>query len=897
MMINNKSRKLISYLMVFLVLTCGTVLAKAPSAGTVIKNQASATYKDSAGILQTATSNLVETVIQQVGAFELERTQSRYGVAGQSVYYPHVLTNTGNGDDSFALSTSNLSGDNFDLSDILIYPDENQDGVADNLTAITGTGTLAAGEAFYFVAKATIPSAPIPADGDKGRFSLTGTSAFNNAVSHTNTDEAIVTDKAVIQVTKSMSADSGASGSGPYTVTLTYSNPSDTTASNVTIVDSLPTGMTYAGNGVWSVTGAGTPLTDAGTDAQGTTETITYCAYDAGCPAGVNQVTAVVDSVVAGGSGTISFDVMLAPNLSASTLLNTAQFSYNNSAVDIPEQDTNQVPFQVLNQALVVANGSTTSSVNGQGEDVTVASAGLGSTVSFDNVIWNLGNSTDIFDISMDESGSNFPAGTTFALYHSDGYTPLLDTDNSGTVDTGPLDAGDYFVVVLKAMLPMTATVGNNGNNGFEITKTATSALDPSVSDTVTDRLDEIVGSSVDLTNVAALGGDGVKGVGAGPLGTAQSQLILAPGESGAFKLYVNNTSSVADSFDLTYSKDNPFASGTAPTGWNVAFHEDAGATNCSTLGPVVSNTALIAPGSSKLICANITLPKNADFSGTAVSIYFRAMSPLTQASDIKHDAVYMTAAQSLVLEPDNRAQVEPGSSVVYTHNVHNPGNTVFTSIMLSSTDTLSANGWTTLIYKDIDGDGVLGSADEIISNADLLSGGDTLDPGESKTIFAKVFAPANTPYGATNLTDITAVGTTNAGSSVAITVKAQDMTFVAKSSMNITKQQAPDANCDGDVDAGKNYSFDAFQAQPGSCVLYRLTATNTSAGVANNVRIDDATPNFTSHFTDGGVLPVITQGSIVQSPNEGDTGLVAGNAGVVNPGESVSLVFSVKVD
>jgi uncharacterized repeat protein (TIGR01451 family) len=546
---------------------------------------------------------------------------------------------------------------------------------------------------------------------------------------------------------------------------------------------------------------------------------------------------------------------------------------------------------QVIAEPGVVANGSTTDSSEGVAEPVMQTTATLGSTVAFDNVIWNRGNAIDTFDINVDTVNSTFPAGTTFTLYHSDGYTPLLDTDNSSVVDTGPLDPGESYVVVLKAKLPMTASaVGNNGGLGFDVTKTAVSASDTSIFNSVTDHLNVITGSQVDLTNVAPLNGDGVTGVGPGPEATAQSQLVIAPGGSGVFKLYVNNTSTVADSFDLTFSEAIPFSPGTAPAGWKVAFHVDAGATNCSTLGPVVSNTALIAPGMSKLICAKVTLPLNADFSGTAVSIYFRALSPLTLAGDIKHDAVYMTAAENLILEPDSRAQVEPGSSVTYTHNIHNSGNTVFTDITLSSEDTLADEGWTTILYEDTDGDGILSSADSQVGTY-------TLNIGESKTIFAKVFAPANAPLGATNLTDITAVGTTDAGTPVTITVKAQDMTFVSKSNMSITKQQAPDVNCDGVVDSGFVYSFDTFQAQPGTCVLYKLTATNSSAGVAKNVRIDDAIPEFTSHFTDGGVLPTITQGNIVIEPADGGTGLVEGNAGVVNSGESVSLVFGVMVE
>ena len=130
--------------MVFLILILSSVSAQAPAAGTVIKNQATATYKDSSGIEQTTTSNIVETVVQQVGAFILEQDQSRYGIEGQVVSFPHVLTNTGNGNDSFALTAIDiLSTDAYDFDNISIYPDVNQDGVADSNVPITSTGVLA----------------------------------------------------------------------------------------------------------------------------------------------------------------------------------------------------------------------------------------------------------------------------------------------------------------------------------------------------------------------------------------------------------------------------------------------------------------------------------------------------------------------------------------------------------------------------------------------------------------------------------------------------------------------------------------------------------------------------------------------------------------------------------
>ena len=117
---NRQSRNFINYLMVCLILISSSVFAQTPAAGTVIKNQASATYTDSSGLQQTTTSNLVETVIQQVGAFKLDQDQSEYAIQGQVVSFPHVLTNEGNGNDNFTLdATDSALADIYDFVDFL----------------------------------------------------------------------------------------------------------------------------------------------------------------------------------------------------------------------------------------------------------------------------------------------------------------------------------------------------------------------------------------------------------------------------------------------------------------------------------------------------------------------------------------------------------------------------------------------------------------------------------------------------------------------------------------------------------------------------------------------------------------------------------------------------------
>jgi galactose mutarotase-like enzyme len=55
-----------------------------------------------------ATSNTVQTIVQQVGSFTLNMADdTRYVAPGGQVVYPHTLTNTGNGSDTITLSAAN----------------------------------------------------------------------------------------------------------------------------------------------------------------------------------------------------------------------------------------------------------------------------------------------------------------------------------------------------------------------------------------------------------------------------------------------------------------------------------------------------------------------------------------------------------------------------------------------------------------------------------------------------------------------------------------------------------------------------------------------------------------------------------------------------------------------
>ncbi|MCB1639597.1 MAG: hypothetical protein KDI15_12205, partial [Thiothrix sp.] len=431
------------------VLAAGTGWAAGTVANTLIRNQASATFKDDAGQVFSVTSNMVETLVQQAAGVELVQDQSKRTRIGGEVHFPHVLTNVGNGPDTFDLTATNVATtDNFDFSSLTLYADLNQDGQPDDLTSpITTTPLLGPDQSFAFVVVARLPGTETSTQ--QGAINVTGSSQFTPAINDSNVDVAIVTDQAVIDVTKSISATAGPAGTTDpltdphYTVTLTYENISMLPATNVTLIDALPTGMRYvAGSGRWSQAGA-MVLTDAGpSDAQTATPyTITYCAYDSSCTGlaeatqdadtdSTNQVTAIINQVPAGIRGNISFEVTIAPDQLAGFLHNTGEFLYHDGSTNIPATLTNKVVFEVIASSGVVTNGSNSSAVDGTAEPITIASTTQAGIIRFTDYVWNTGNGDDSFDLSL--SASTFPPGTSIQLFHPDGNTPLLDTNGNG---------------------------------------------------------------------------------------------------------------------------------------------------------------------------------------------------------------------------------------------------------------------------------------------------------------------------------------------------------------------------------------------------------------------------------------------------------------------------------
>jgi uncharacterized repeat protein (TIGR01451 family) len=832
----------------------------APPAGTPIGNQATATYVDAASTTHTVTSNPVTTIVQQVASLTLTADATRTASPGAGVTFPHDLTNTGNGTDNFNLAWVNLGGDAFDLSGLAIYADADGNGVPDNFTPLTSTGPLAAGATFRFVAVGAVPGTQT--GGDFAQARITATSTFDGAQTAFNTDRVNVTGNAVISVTKSVSAPSGNSPSGPYTYTLSYNNSGNSTASALRLTDMVPFGMIYvAGSARWSVTGAAVLTDTDSSDVQGINPATVRYDFDV---ATGGAVTAIVNQVPPGQSGTLTFQVTVNSGLTPQTLNNSARYAYNDGAANVGPFFTNVVPFAV--------NQSVSLTFTGQ----TVASALQGSVVDFSNTLTNTGNGNDVFDIST--GGSSFPAGSSFQLFQADGVTPLNDSNGNVTPDTGPLGPGSSTIIILRVTLP-------NGASGgpYQIQKTARSASDPLQSAIATDVLTSVTGNSVDVTNNSAL--PGAPGTGAGPEVAFVNRQTVLPGNTARFTLFVNNTSGQADNFDLTASTVSTFASLTLPAGWSVTFR--------NTLNAAITNTGSIAANGNVKVFADVDVP--AGFAAGDIEVYFRARSPLYSDQDVIHDQVRVDVVRSLALVPNNSAQVIPGGFVVYSHLVSNTGNVTEGSgagsfVALSRAD--NQPGWSSAIYWDTNGSGSFDAGDLPIADLTTVGG---LAPGASVRLFVQVFSPAGAPINQLNTTTVTAT-TSNLGYVTALpaVVNATDASTIINGQLTIAKAQALDADCNGTEDAAFSPLNLTTGAIPGACIRYEITVTNIGSTPVSGVMVNDATPANTT--ASNGASAFTSQGSLVM-PADGTPGTITASLGTIGPGTTAVVRFNVRIN
>ncbi|ESK56468.1 beta strand repeat-containing protein [Acinetobacter tjernbergiae] len=863
--------------------------AAAPSAGTNISNIASASYTDSNGSSKTVTSNVVTTTVLQVASFTLITDQTKTANANGQVSLSHTLTNTGNGSDTFNVGVVNNdtrdgTTDSYDFTGLNVYLDANKDGVPDSQTPVT-TVTLAAGESVNLIVQATTANNAIV--DALGKLTVSAISAFDTSVTAKNVDTVKITNGAVISLVKSASvknvdATLASATAREVEYSLAYQNTGNTTATNVTITDVLPAGLTYVAG---SATVNGTALNDSTADGDG---------YDYT----TGTVKLVVPTVVANSSGVLKFKVRVNQNTPAGTITNIAEVDPDGPGTE-GKTPSNPNDITVLGVKKGTINDSTTDAfADGETptatapvDDVITKSTTQGTPVIFGTgvgaepiVVHNTGNVTEAFNISINKN--SLPTGSIVELFKADGVTPLTDTNGDGVADTGPVTSGATYQVVAKVTLPS----GYSTATPISTILTSTPVTNSTAPDTITLVIDKVTASTVDLHNGDATNSTGTV-VGASGKDTGQyiDTKSTKPGQATNFPLTVDNKGATGDNYNLSTSP-------TLPAGWTVQYYLADGSGNPT--GAPITNTGNIPSGGSVQLVAVVTPPANAPAGDQEV--IFKVASPATGLTDVMSDRVTVETNRVLSLQNDRTGQVAPGGTVVYKHTLTNNGNIVegatAGSLLYTLTNDQAANGWVTSLFVDLNKDGIA-DANELVTGNDLAALTGSIARGASVNLLIKVQAPTNATAGTPSAVVLTIKPTVVGGQAVADLVNT-DLTTVTSGQVRLVKEQSL-ANCSTGVATG-SYTQNTVSAKPGECVKYKITATNEGNADVTNVVISDATPAYTTLKVIASASPVATNATLSTSTTaltDGSTGTVSAEKTPLVPNTSAVLEFVIKVN
>lgn len=857
----------------------------APLAGNIISNMAVGEYKEEgSSVVQTSRSNLVQTTIIPVYSFTLTANRSIQAVAGQTIRLNHELTNTGNSTDRYNLTVANLTGDNFDYSNLRVYLDVNRDGVPDG-DAITSY-SLAAGESVGLVIGGDIPATGVSI-GNTGLVRLNATSITSSQLI-SNTDTATLSDKSVLILRKAFSV-SSANLNDMVSVRLDYENRGSIATGQVNLADILNNSqLVYqAGGEVWN----GLALDPA----SGTND-----------PTGINYyldgttVRAIFTSIPANSSGYIQFNVRVAQS-GAGRINNTVSLSYdhdNNTATADLTDNSNTAILTVKPIYGVEINGIATSASNAPANNLVVTPAvSSGGEVSFRNYVWNTGNADDRFNLTFTNDG--LPTPHQIEFYRADGVTPLLDSNGDGIPDTGTLQAGQKLEIVVKARFP--TTIANTAGQDYSVFPRAQSIGDNTKTDTVENRTSLIVTNNMRLVDLLNRPQTTANGSGNGNISNGGNAWKTLTGNSGAtvtFPLGVKHTGTPT-SYIFSADADGDFSKLDLPSSVESIRYFATTTNDCSVLGTEIGQTRLLNDGEEQVYCAVVQL-KTITTSMSNIPLYFKVASATYVSSnnssnpgfDVIKNAISINSLNSngtITLNPDLRGQVAPGGTVVYTHTLFNA-----TTANLSSAYhfALTNNNpeFTTTLYYDANNDGVFDATDPQITNLGSLPGGQ-LNAGGQIRLFAKVQNTSANNSGLVNTTQIILQDGANNPVSTAT-----DLTTLSATQIRLTKLQAKDDDCNGVADGAyttTGLTIGRNANGSGQCVLYRLTVRNQGASAIGSFTFHDETPS-------GTVMAIApscancTSGTI-NAPVIGQSGSINGTVPAVVSGANHIMEFGVR--
>ena len=550
-----------------------------------------------------------------------------------------------------------------------------------------------------------------------------------------------------------------------------------------------------------------------------------------------------------------SFDASVPGTTLDQALINKAYVSYNTNAMGIQT-------VKAINDVTVFVRGTTgvlirdtdfevpppplTPVDDNTSDQQTVALAQAGTFVYFTNRVLNTGSRTDSFNITVKINGvaplTSNPNGWTFSFFKSDGVTPLRDTGSDGIVDSGAIEPSGsdlnnplHFIdVVVRVEIPENAGPTAADPETYIVIQ-ATSILNPTVSDTTINQIDDVAAPAMSLSNHI-------------PVGTADPTPYQQTGDPGSglnFPLIVQNLAPANGEID-TYTLSTPIL----PAAWSVTYFRDLnqnGILDANELLPVLRTAPVPATGRDYLI-ARVLIPADtiADADNNNVQdlhqLTFRATST-NQSSifDEQNDSVVINWQERFELRPNRQGTIEAGGVTIYPHTLSNfgerahrffltltPGTDDWTYLLLA-TDT---NAYLPKVIDPSDG------LEKYYIDLDEAGGAN-----DSSTFLLRLYAPGGVPQGTVDLSTIVATAndpdsplTPFATTPLHIVA---DVTYVVAGDLQLLKSANPAPGA---------------AVQPGQEIEYTTTFFNKSATALGKLNIQDQIPAHTSYILQSAV-------------------------------------------
>ncbi|MCK4531020.1 MAG: DUF11 domain-containing protein [Candidatus Marinimicrobia bacterium] len=257
------------------------------ASGTTITPSATADFTGNGTPIAAGTGG-AEITVAQLYAVTVGSDDSGNADPGDIVVYAVTVTNSGNGSDSFNLTSSDDSTWTW-----TIYDDVNDDGIYDagTDTVITNTGAMAQSAVLDVLVRATVPAGT--ADEAVNAMTLTATSVGDGSESDDGVYTVTIT-APVLALTKTVSPTGNQPPGTKLTYTVSISNSGSGVATTVVISDAIPTNTTYVAA---SMKIGGAAKTDA-SDGDGATLSGGSAVFE-------------ISSMSAGGSTTLSFETTI----------------------------------------------------------------------------------------------------------------------------------------------------------------------------------------------------------------------------------------------------------------------------------------------------------------------------------------------------------------------------------------------------------------------------------------------------------------------------------------------------------------------------------------------------------------------------------------------------------